>query len=82
MQLETFTPIAGRPTHGYSGPIGISTFRTELGLGKQVLNVAKEYDPDRPQVDDSNDYQTPNAYSVCFFLFLAKSPDGLTYFFP
>ena len=63
-QLETFAPISGRPaTHGYTGPIGISA-GANLGIKDQFLHVAKEYDPDRPQVDDNNDFVTANAYSV------------------
>ena len=64
MQLETFTPISGRSTHGYSGPIGVSAGGADLGIGSQLLNVAKTYDPARPQIDDNNDFKTANAYSV------------------
>ncbi|KAF9219456.1 alcohol oxidase [Gyrodon lividus] len=63
-KIETYTPKANQPTHGYSGPIGISASATDLGVGRQFLDVAKEYDPDRPQVDDNNDLVTANAYSV------------------
>ncbi|KAH0833408.1 hypothetical protein J3R83DRAFT_12521 [Lanmaoa asiatica] len=63
-KLRTFTPISGRPTHGYSGPIQISAGGTDLGIGNQFLNVARAYDPARPQVDDSNDFKVANAYSL------------------
>lgn len=38
--------------------------------------MAREYDPDRPQVDDNNDFATPNAYSVSVFI---ESIGGFTY---
>ena len=63
MKAETFTPKAGRPTHGYTGPIQICVGQ-DLGVGKQFLDVGKVYDPHRPQVDDNNDFETANAYSV------------------
>ena len=59
-----FTPISGRSTHGYSGPIGVSVGGADFGVGNQFLDVAKAYDPARPRVDDSNDFKTANAYSV------------------
>ncbi|KAF8556481.1 alcohol oxidase [Imleria badia] len=65
-KLETFTPISDRPTHGYSGPIQISCGGVDLGIGNQFLNVAKAYDPARPQVADCNDFKTANAYSPAY----------------
>lgn len=64
MQLETYSPIADRPTHGYEGPIQISAGGIDLDIGTQFLDVAQKYDPERPRVDDNNDFKTPNAYSV------------------
>ncbi|KAG8212842.1 GMC oxidoreductase-domain-containing protein [Butyriboletus roseoflavus] len=64
--LETFTPLSDRSTHGYSGPIQISAGGIDLGFGSQFLNVGSAYDPGRPQVDDSNDFKTANAYSPCY----------------
>ncbi|KAF9219422.1 alcohol oxidase [Gyrodon lividus] len=65
-KIETYTPKADQPTHGYSGPIGISASAMDLGVGKQFLDVAKEYDPDRPQLEDNNDLVVANAYSPWF----------------
>ncbi|KIJ11538.1 alcohol oxidase [Paxillus involutus ATCC 200175] len=62
-KIETYTIKADQPTHGYSGPIQISASAMDLGVGKQFLDVAKEYDPSRPQVDDNNDLVTADAYS-------------------
>ena len=68
MQIETFNPIPeGSITHGYSGPIQVSRGGINFGVGSQFLDVGKLYDPDRPQVDDNNDFETPNAYSVSVF---------------
>ena len=39
------------------------------------MNVAREYDPARPQVDDVNDFKTANAYGVSV---LIESTSGLT----
>ncbi|KAF8556499.1 alcohol oxidase [Imleria badia] len=65
-KLETFTPISNRPTHGYSGPICVSAGGADFGIGNQLLNVARVYDPARPQVDDNNDFKTANAYSPAY----------------
>ncbi|KAI9460298.1 GMC oxidoreductase-domain-containing protein [Boletus coccyginus] len=65
-KLETFTPISDRLTHGYSGPIQISTGGIDLGIGSQFLNVARQYDSARPVVDDNNDFKTANAYSPAY----------------
>ncbi|KAI9462703.1 GMC oxidoreductase-domain-containing protein [Boletus coccyginus] len=64
-KLETFTPVSDRSTHGYSGPVQISA-GTGLGIGSQFLDVARQYDPARPLVDDNNDFKTANAYSLTF----------------
>ncbi|KAG9312156.1 hypothetical protein JVU11DRAFT_7446 [Chiua virens] len=63
---ETFNPMPGRPTHGYSGPIEVSAGGTNLGIGNQFLQVGKVYDPECPQVDDHMDFKTPNAYSPAY----------------
>ncbi|KAI9460295.1 GMC oxidoreductase-domain-containing protein [Boletus coccyginus] len=65
-KLETFAPIRGRSTHGYSGPIGVSAGGADLGIGNQFLDVAKTYDLARPHVDDNNDFKTANAYSPAY----------------
>ncbi|KAI9570612.1 GMC oxidoreductase-domain-containing protein [Boletus coccyginus] len=65
-KIETFTPISDRSTHGYSGPIQISGGGTDLGIGSQFLNVARQYDSARPVVDDNNDFKTANAYSPAY----------------
>ncbi|KAN0092553.1 GMC oxidoreductase domain containing protein [Tylopilus felleus] len=65
-KLETFAPVSDRPAHGYSGPIKISAGGADLGIGKQFLDVAREYDPARPQVDDNNDFIFSNAYSPLY----------------
>jgi len=65
-KIETYTPIPDRPTHGYSGPIQITAGGADFGIGKQLLDVAKEYDPVHPQIDDNNDFKSGNAYSPCY----------------
>ncbi|KAG9316088.1 GMC oxidoreductase-domain-containing protein [Chiua virens] len=65
-KLETYTPIAGRSTHGYQGPIQISAAGADLDLGTQFLDMAQKYDPMRPRVDDSNDFKTANACSLLY----------------
>ncbi|KIJ67561.1 GMC oxidoreductase [Hydnomerulius pinastri MD-312] len=62
-KIETYTAIADQNTHGYSGPIHVSTGGVDLGVGKQFLDVGKEYDPSRPQLEDNNDLAVGNAYS-------------------
>ncbi|KAN0092544.1 alcohol oxidase [Tylopilus felleus] len=65
-KLETYSPIADRPTHGYEGPIQISAGGIDLDIGTQFLDVAQKYDPERSRVDDNNDFKTPNAYSPMY----------------
>ena len=62
-QIDTYAGMQDQPSHGYSGPIRVST-GTDLGIGKQFLDVGKVYDASRPQVDDNNDLVVANAYSV------------------
>ncbi|KAI9571645.1 GMC oxidoreductase-domain-containing protein [Boletus coccyginus] len=77
-KLETFTPVPGRSTHGYSGPIGVSTGGAYFGIGIQFLDVAKTYDPARPQVDDNTDFKTANAYSMGLIITRRRYVDPVT----
>jgi hypothetical protein len=53
----------GRPTHGYDGPIKVSSGGCKLAIGEEFIDVGKIYHK-RPYADDTNDLETCNAYSV------------------
>jgi alcohol oxidase len=53
-----------RPTHGYDGPIKISTGGRKLGASEELIEVGMAYHK-RPYADDTNDLETCNTYSVC-----------------
>ncbi|OJA17120.1 hypothetical protein AZE42_02592, partial [Rhizopogon vesiculosus] len=71
-KLETYDVQPGRPTHGYDGPIKVSSGGYKLGISEEFIDVGKTYHK-RPYVDDSDDLETCNAYSPC-----AKYIDGKT----
>ncbi|KAH7888381.1 GMC oxidoreductase-domain-containing protein [Phlebopus sp. FC_14] len=72
-KIETYEGEQDQPTHGYSGPIHVSRGGIDLGVGKQFLDVGRQYDPERPQVDDNNDLAVANGYALWF-----KYIDGKT----
>jgi alcohol oxidase len=63
-QLETYEVQPDRPTHGYDGPIKISTGGRKLGASEEFIEVGMAYHK-RPYADDTNDLETCNTYSVC-----------------
>ncbi|OJA19391.1 hypothetical protein AZE42_12615, partial [Rhizopogon vesiculosus] len=70
--LETYEVQPGRPTHGYDGPIKVSSGGCKLAIGEEFIDVGKIYHK-RPYADDTNDLETCNAYSPW-----AKYIDGKT----
>ncbi|OJA10233.1 hypothetical protein AZE42_10257 [Rhizopogon vesiculosus] len=64
-KLETYEVHPGRPTHGYSGPIKVSSGGGKLGLFDEFVHVGTTYHK-RSFADDTNDLETCNVYSVRF----------------
>ncbi|KAG1874709.1 GMC oxidoreductase-domain-containing protein [Suillus subalutaceus] len=64
-KLETYEVQPGRPTHGYDGPIKVSSGRPELGISGEFIQVGKTYHK-RQYADDTDDLETCNTYSVSF----------------
>jgi alcohol oxidase len=64
-KLETYEVQADRPTHGYNGPIKVSTGGCKLAISEDFIRVGTEYHK-RPFSDDSNDLETCNTYSPWF----------------
>ncbi|KAH7915215.1 GMC oxidoreductase-domain-containing protein [Hygrophoropsis aurantiaca] len=62
-KTETYQIKDGAPTHGYSGPLKVSYGGVFTDVGRQALDVAAKYDPERSIAEDSNDLMTCNAYS-------------------
>jgi hypothetical protein len=58
-----------RPTHGYSGPIKVSSGGHKLGICEEFVQVGMTYHK-RPYSDDTNDLETCNTYSVSFLISL------------
>ncbi|KAJ8597332.1 alcohol oxidase, partial [Rhizopogon salebrosus TDB-379] len=62
-KLETYEVQPDRPTHGYDGPIKVSSGGYKLGVCQEFIDVGKTYHK-RPYADDTNDLETCNTYSV------------------
>ncbi|KAG2035609.1 alcohol oxidase-like protein [Suillus americanus] len=71
-KLETYQVQPDRPTHGYSGPIKVSSGGCKLGVSEEFIHVGTTYHK-RKYVDDTNDLETCNTYSPW-----AKYIDGIT----
>ncbi|KAG2344723.1 alcohol oxidase [Suillus weaverae] len=71
-KLETYEVQADRPTHGYDGPIKVSSGGCKMGISEDFIRVGTKYHK-RPFSDDSNDLETCNTYSPWF-----KYIDGTT----
>jgi alcohol oxidase len=71
-KLETYQVQPDRPTHGYSGPIKVSSGGHKLGICEEFVQVGMTYHK-RPYSDDTNDLETCNTYSPW-----AKYIDGTT----
>ncbi|KAG2357738.1 GMC oxidoreductase-domain-containing protein [Suillus spraguei] len=71
-KVETYEVQADRPTHGYNGPIKVSSGGCKIGISEDFIRVGTKYHK-RPFSDDSNDLETCNTYSPWF-----KYIDGTT----
>ncbi|OJA18406.1 hypothetical protein AZE42_06390 [Rhizopogon vesiculosus] len=71
-KLETYEVQPDCPTHGYNGPIKVSSGGYKLSLGQELIDVGKAYHK-RPYADDTDDLETCNTYSPW-----AKYIDGTT----
>ncbi|KAG1859704.1 hypothetical protein F4604DRAFT_2037091 [Suillus subluteus] len=69
-RLMRCSPI--RPTHGYIGPIKVSSARCKLRASEEFIRVGTTYHK-RQYVEDTDDLETCNTYSPC-----AKYVDGTT----
>ncbi|KAG2072312.1 alcohol oxidase-like protein [Suillus decipiens] len=61
-KLETYEVQPDRPTHGYGGPIKVSSARYKLGISDEFIHVGTTYHK-RQFADDTNDLETCNTYS-------------------
>ncbi|KAG2757782.1 GMC oxidoreductase [Suillus brevipes Sb2] len=64
-KLETYEVQADRPTHGYDGPIKVSSGGCKMSISEDFIRVGSKYHK-RPSSDDSNDLETCNTYSPWF----------------
>ncbi|KAG2357740.1 GMC oxidoreductase-domain-containing protein [Suillus spraguei] len=62
-KFETYEVQPDRPTHGYSGPIKVSSGGSKLGASEEFIRVGTTYHK-RRYVEDTNDLETCNTYSV------------------
>ncbi|KIK39679.1 GMC oxidoreductase [Suillus luteus UH-Slu-Lm8-n1] len=62
-KLETYEVQPGLPTHGYDGPIKVSSGGYKLGISDEFIQVGTTYHK-RQYADDTNDLETCNTYSV------------------
>ncbi|KAG1849320.1 GMC oxidoreductase-domain-containing protein [Suillus tomentosus] len=61
-KLETYEVQPGHPTHGYNGPIKVSSGGCEVGVSDEFIQVGTTYHK-RHYADDTNDLETCNTYS-------------------
>ncbi|KAG1799376.1 GMC oxidoreductase-domain-containing protein [Suillus plorans] len=71
-KLETYEVQADRPTHGYDGPIKVSSGGCKMSISEDFIRVGTKYHK-RPFSDDSEDLETCNSYGPWF-----KYIDGTT----
>ncbi|KAG2111065.1 GMC oxidoreductase-domain-containing protein [Suillus cothurnatus] len=71
-KLETYEVQPDLPTHGYSGPIKVSSARYKLNAGQEFIRVGTTYHK-RQYAEDTDDLETCNTYSPW-----AKYVDGTT----
>ncbi|KAG1750335.1 GMC oxidoreductase-domain-containing protein [Suillus paluster] len=71
-KLETYEVQPDRPTHGYSGPIKVSSGGRKLAVCDEFISVGMTYHK-RRYAEDTNDLETCNTYSPW-----AKYIDGTT----
>ncbi|KAG2037023.1 GMC oxidoreductase-domain-containing protein [Suillus americanus] len=61
-KLETYEVRPDLPTHGYDGPIKVSSGGCKLGICDEFIQVGTTYHK-RQYADDTNDLETCNTYS-------------------
>ncbi|KAG1849318.1 GMC oxidoreductase-domain-containing protein [Suillus tomentosus] len=61
-KLETYEVQPDLPTHGYNGPIKVSSGGCEVGVSDEFIQVGTTYHK-RDYADDTNDLETCNTYS-------------------
>ncbi|KAG2037025.1 GMC oxidoreductase-domain-containing protein [Suillus americanus] len=61
-KLETYEVQPDLPTHGYDGPIKVSSGGCKLGICDEFIQVGTTYHK-RQYADDTNDLETCNTYS-------------------
>ncbi|KAG1903383.1 GMC oxidoreductase-domain-containing protein [Suillus fuscotomentosus] len=71
-KLETYEVQPDCPTHGYDGPIKVSSGGCKLGISDEFIQVGTTYHK-RQYADDTDDLETCNTYSPC-----QKYIDGTT----
>ncbi|KAG1740629.1 hypothetical protein EDB19DRAFT_1828436 [Suillus lakei] len=62
-KLETYEVQPNRPTHGYNGPIKVSSGGCKLGSTEEFIRVGTTYHK-RQYAEDTNDLETCNTYSI------------------
>ncbi|KAG1908777.1 GMC oxidoreductase-domain-containing protein [Suillus fuscotomentosus] len=72
-KLETYEVQPGRSTHGYNGPIKVSSGGCEVGISDEFIQVGTTYHK-RHYADDTNDLETCNTYSLMYERYI----DGTT----
>lgn len=70
---------ADRPTHGYDGPIKVSSGGCKMSISEDFIRVGTKYHK-RPFSDDSEDLETCNSYSVRHLIMLLLPLPPLTKF--
>ncbi|KAH9920880.1 alcohol oxidase-like protein [Epithele typhae] len=63
-KCESYEIEAGKETHGYSGPLKVSSGGFYTEVGKEFLDVAAEYDKTRGTTDDVNGLYECDKYGV------------------
>ncbi|KAG2364380.1 hypothetical protein BDR07DRAFT_796200 [Suillus spraguei] len=63
-KLETYEVQPDRPTHGYDGPIKVSSGGCKMGNSDEFIHVGTTYHK-RQYADDTDDLKTGNTYSIC-----------------
>ncbi|KAG1855611.1 GMC oxidoreductase-domain-containing protein, partial [Suillus subluteus] len=78
-KLETYEVQPDRPTHGYDGPIKVSSGGCKIGISNEFIQVGTTYHK-RQYADDTDDLETCNTYSAIanFWLMYKRYIDGTT----
>ncbi|KAG1812577.1 GMC oxidoreductase-domain-containing protein [Suillus subaureus] len=61
-KLEAYEVQPGRPTHGYDGPIKVSSGGCKMGISDEFIHVGTTYHK-RQYAEDTDDLETCNTYS-------------------